>query len=44
MYFLESEGDEIVIYEDDDPATKRLKEQMRKNREKVRRAKAKKAQ
>ena len=44
MYFLESEGDEIVIYEDDDPATKRLKEQMRKNREKVRRAKAKQAQ
>jgi len=26
MYFLETEGDEIVIYEDDDPATKRLKE------------------
>ena len=44
MYFLETEGDEIVIYEDDDPATKRLKEQMRKNREKVRRAKAKQAQ
>lgn len=43
MYFLESEGDEIVIYEDDLPATKRLKAQMRKNREKVRRAKAAKA-
>ena len=44
MYFLESEGEEIVIYEDDDPATKRLKEQMRRNRERVRRAKAKQAQ
>ena len=43
MYFLEVEGEEIIIYEDDDPATKRLKMQMRANREKVRRAKAKKA-
>ncbi len=43
MYFLESEGDEIVIYDDDLPATKRLKMQMRVNREKVRRAKAAKA-
>ena len=43
MYFLEQEGDEIIIYKDDDPATKRLKLLMRANREKVRRAKAKKA-
>jgi len=43
MCFLEVEGEEIIIYEDDDPATKRLKMQMRANREKVRRAKAKKA-
>ena len=44
MYFIETEGDEIIIYDDDPPATKRLKMQMRANREKVRRAKAKKAQ
>ena len=44
MYFLEVEGEEIIISEDDDPATRRLKEQMRINREKVRRAKAKKNQ
>ena len=43
MYFIEQEGDEIVIYDDDDPVTKRLKMQMRANREKVRKAKAKKA-
>ena len=43
MYFLENEGDEIIIYDDDLPATKRLKMQMRVNREKVRRAKAAKA-
>ena len=40
MYFIEQEGEEIIIYDDDDPATKRLKMQMRANREKVRRAKA----
>lgn len=40
MYFLEQEGEEIIISEDDDPATKRLKMQMRANREKVRKAKA----
>ena len=40
MYFLEQEGEEIIIYDDDDPATKRLKMQMRANREKVRKAKA----
>ena len=44
MYFLENEGDEIIIYNDDDPITKKLKMQMRANREKVRKAKAKKAQ
>ena len=43
MYFLEVEGEEIIIYDDDPPAVKRLKMQMRANREKVRRAKAKKA-
>ena len=43
MYFLESESDEIIIYEDDDPMTKHLKMQMRANREKVRKAKAAKA-
>lgn len=43
MYFLEQEGEEIIIYEDDSPAVKRLKMQMRYNRERVRRAKAKKA-
>ena len=43
MYFIEVEGEEIIIYDDDDPATKRLKMQMRANREKVRKAKAKKA-
>lgn len=44
MYFLETEGEEIIIYEDDPPYTRKLKMQMRENREKVRRAKAKKAQ
>ena len=43
MYFLEQEGEEIVIYKDDEPSVKRLKMQMRANREKVRKAKAKKA-
>lgn len=43
MYFIEQEGEEIIIYPDDEPQTKRLKEQMRANREKVRRAKAKQA-
>ena len=39
MYFLETEGEEIIINDDDPPATKRLKMQMRANREKVRKAK-----
>ena len=43
MYFLEVEGEEIIIYEDDDPRTKAIKLKMRENREKVRKAKAKKA-
>lgn len=43
MYFIEQEGEEIIIYPDDPPATKRIKMQMRANREKVRKAKAKKA-
>lgn len=43
MYFIEQEGDEIIISKDDDPATRAIKEKMRANREKVRRAKAKKA-
>lgn len=44
MYFIEQEGEEIIIYPDDPPATKKLKQQMRANREKVRKAKAKKAE
>lgn len=44
MYFLEIEGDEIIIYEDDSPQVKQLKMKMRANREKVRKAKAKKVQ
>ena len=43
MYFLELEGEEIIIYEDDSPQVKALKLKMRENREKVRKAKAKKA-
>lgn len=43
MYFLEQDGEEIRINKDDDPMTVRLKKQMIANREKVRRAKAKKA-
>lgn len=44
MYFLEVEGEEIIIYPDDSPIVKRMKQKMRENREKVKRAKAKKAQ
>ena len=43
MYFIEQEGEEIIIYQTDDAATKAIKTRMRENREKVRRAKAKKA-
>ena len=42
MCFLELEGDEIIIYPDDSPSIKAMKKKMRENREKVRRAKAKK--
>lgn len=44
MYFIEQEGEEIIINKDDPPAVRRLKEKMRANREKVRRAKAKQAE
>ena len=43
MYFIEQEGEEIIINVNDSPAVKRLKMKMRANREKVRRAKAQKA-
>ena len=43
MCFLTRDGDEIIINPDDPPETKKLKMQMKANREKVRRAKAKKA-
>lgn len=43
MYFLEQDGEEIIINPDDDPAVIKLKMQMRANREKVRKAKAKQA-
>lgn len=43
MCFVEVEGEEIIINKDDSDAVKRLKLQMRANREKVRRAKAKQA-
>lgn len=43
LCFLETEGEEIIIYEDDDPRTKAIKMKMRENREKVRKAKANKA-
>ena len=44
MYFIEQEGEEIIISPNDPPAVRNLKEQMRRNREKLRRAKAKKAE
>ena len=43
MCFLETEEDEIIIYDDDPEITKRLKLQQRDRREKLRRAKAKEA-
>ena len=43
MYFIDQEGEEIVINENDPPAVRKLKQKMRENREKVRRAKAKQA-
>lgn len=44
MYFLETEEDEIIIYEDDPPKVKELKMKQRDRREKLRRAKAAEAQ
>lgn len=43
MYFLDATEEEIIIYSTDDAATKRIKMQMRANREKVKKANAKKA-
>jgi len=43
MYFIEQEGEEIIINKNDPPTVRRLKEQMRRNRDKVRKAKAKQA-
>ena len=43
MYFLDANEEEIIIYDTDSSATKRIKMQMRANREKVRKANAKKA-
>ena len=44
MYFIEQEGEEIIIDPDDPPHVRRLKEKMRENRNKVRKAKAKQAE
>lgn len=44
MYFLESEGEEIILRDDDSPVVRKMKLKMLENREKVRRAKAKQAQ
>lgn len=44
MYFLETEEDEIIIYEDDPPKVKELKMKQRDRKEKLRRAKAAEAQ
>ena len=43
MYFIDHDNDDIVIYEDDDPAVRKLKMQLIERKEKLRRAKAKKA-
>lgn len=44
MYFIEQEGEEIIINEDDDPRVKAMKKQMIENRKKVAKAKAKQKQ
>ena len=44
MYFLEQEGEEIIINPDDNPALVAMKKKMLENRAKVRKAKAKKAE
>jgi hypothetical protein len=41
MYFIDTDVDEVIIYEDDSPRVKAMKKQRIKNREKVARAKAK---
>lgn len=43
MYFVETDVEEIIISPNDPPNVRRLKEQMRANRNKLRKAKAKKA-
>lgn len=43
MFFLEQEGENIIINEDDDPITRRIKLKMKKSREAVRKAKARQA-
>lgn len=43
MYFVEQEGEEIIISDTDDSRTRALKEKMRRNRALVRKAKAKQA-
>lgn len=43
MYFIEQEGEEIIINKNDDPRVVAMKKKMLENREKLRRAKAKKA-
>ena len=42
-YFLQLQGEQIIINNDDLPQVRRMKEKMRQNRQKVRRAKAKQA-
>lgn len=42
-YFLEQDGEDIIIYANDNEAVRNLKMKMRANREKVRKAKAKQA-
>jgi len=43
MFFMDQDGDEIIINESDPPAVKQLKKQMRANRKKLKKAKAKRA-
>ncbi|MBO7693726.1 MAG: hypothetical protein J6T10_13990 [Methanobrevibacter sp.] len=43
MFFLEQEGEDIIINKDDDPRTREIKLKLKKSREMVRKAKAKQA-
>ena len=43
MCFIDTDLDDIVIYDDDDPKTRSIKMQLKRSREKVRKAKAAKA-